>query len=229
MAACKKSWMSGLGRQMNNILSWQEIGYILAGSITSLKYMVCALCIGFILGLILALIKISQVKSLKWFADAYTSVFRGTPLLVQLSLVYFGVPQLFDYQISTFAAGVIAFSLNSAAYLSEVLRAGVVAVDVGQFEAAKSLHISYFCTMKDIILPQAFRHALPALANESIALLKETALISILGEEDLMRRSQLIAAEKYTYFTPLLVAAGAYYLMVLLLSYVFKSIEKRYA
>ncbi len=235
------------------IESYADAFYILRGSWVTLQYMVLSLLGGTVLGLVLALAKVSGKRSaqaqagsqtnahfgnpprkkirrwvwLRSLADAYTSIFRGTPLLLQLSIVYFGVPQILHFQISALCAGLIAFSLNSGAYLSEVIRAGVTSIDPGQFEAAKVLNISYFHTMKDIILPQALRNTLPSLANESITLLKETALISTLGEEDLMRRSQLVAAEKYTYFGPLLIAAGGYYAMVLILSFLFKSLERR--
>lgn len=201
--------------------------YILEGSWITLKYMLFSLLCGAFLGLFLALLKMSSHKTLRSFAHIYTSVFRGTPLLVQLSLVYFGVPQFIHCQISAFLAGVLAFSLNSGAYLSETILGGIRSIDPGQFEAARVLNIPYFYTMKDIILPQVIRNTLPSLGNEAIALLKETALISTLGEDDLMRRSQLVSAEQYTYFMPLLIAAGGYYGMVVCLSFMFKQIQKR--
>ncbi|MBI2811911.1 MAG: amino acid ABC transporter permease [Candidatus Melainabacteria bacterium] len=229
-------------------LGWESIFYILSGCWVNLGYMILSLLGGAGLGLVLALCKINSKispqagfqnessfisvllrRGLYRFAVIYTSLFRGTPLLLQLSLVYFGLPNLFQIQISAFVAGVIAFSLNSAAYLSETLRAGVESLDRGQLDAARVLQIPYWATVKDILLPQALRNILPALANESISLLKETALISTLGQEDLMRRSQLVSAEKYTYFGPLLVAAAGYYFLVLILSLIFKQIEKKFS
>jgi len=124
---------------------------------------------------------------------------------------------------------VIAFSLNSGAYVSEVLRAGVSAVDKGQVEAAKALGITPILRMKDIILPQAFRNILPALVNELINLVKESALISIIGGMDLMRRAQVVSTETYTYFTPMLIAAAAYYVLVLIISSFAMVLEKRLA
>ena len=211
-----------------------EIQFILSGVWTTLEYAVISFIFGLVLGLILALIKISGQKSKQWkplayLADAYTSVFRGTPVLVQLSVVYFGIPHLFDYQISPLLAGIITFSLNSGAYISEIIRAGIRAIDAGQFEAAKTLQIPYFYTMKDIILPQAFRNVLPSLGNEATTLIKETALISTLGESDLMRRAQLIAAEKYTYFFPLFTAAVCYFGLVLIFNLIFKKLEKKFS
>lgn len=211
-----------------------EIQFILSGVWTTLEYAVVSFIFGLILGLILALIKISGQKSSRWkplayLADAYTSVFRGTPVLVQLSVVYFGIPHLFDYQISPLLAGIITFSLNSGAYISEIIRAGIRAIDAGQFEAAQTLQIPYFYTMRDIILPQAFRNVLPSLGNEATTLIKETALISTLGESDLMRRAQLVAAEKYTYFLPLFTAAVCYFGLVLIFNFIFKKLEKKFS
>jgi polar amino acid transport system permease protein len=213
---------------MNATADLKNILYILSGCFVTLEYMLLSLIGGTILGLCLALCKIGKNRFLYQFAQGYTSIFRGTPLLVQLSIVYFGVPQVFHCKLSALGAGVLAFSLNSGAYLSEVIRAGVASIDRGQFEAARVLQIPYFYTMRDIIFPQALKNTLPSLANEAIDLLKETALISTLGEEDLMRRSQLVAAEQYTYFAPLLVAAAGYYCMILMLSFLFKKIESKF-
>jgi His/Glu/Gln/Arg/opine family amino acid ABC transporter permease subunit len=193
----------------------------------TLKFTLFSSIGGLFLGLFLALLKLSRCKSAQAGAVFYTSVFRGTPLLLQLSIIYFGTPGLLDYKISPMVAGVIAFSLNSAAYVSEIIRSGIQAIDRGQFEAAKALGVPSYLMMKDIILPQAVRNTLPSLVNETISLLKETALISTLGEEDIMRRAQLIAAETYTYFGPLMMAAVCYYVLVLILSALAKMLEKK--
>jgi His/Glu/Gln/Arg/opine family amino acid ABC transporter permease subunit len=200
---------------------------VLRGVPITLEYTLLSSAGGMILGLALALMKLSHWKVAQLFARFYTSVFRGTPMLVQLSIIYFGAPSLISYKISPLMAGVIAFSLNSGAYVSEIVRAGIQGLDRGQFEAARALGIPYFLMMKDIILPQAIRNILPALVNEVINLLKETALISTLGEEDIMRRAQLIAAETYTYFEPLMMAAVCYYLLVMILSSLVKVLERR--
>jgi polar amino acid transport system permease protein len=201
--------------------------YVSGGVVVTLEYTLCAAVGGFVLGLCLALLKLSHWTPGKMGAIFYTSVFRGTPMLVQLSIIYFGTPSVISYKISPLMAGVIAFSLNSGAYVSEIIRAGIQAIDPGQFEAAKALNLPYFLTMKDIILPQALRNVLPALVNEVINLLKETALISTLGVEDIMRRAQLVAAETYSYFEPLMMAAVCYYILVLVLSSWVKVLEKR--
>lgn len=209
----------------NHLIS--TLHYVSGGILVTLQYTLISALGGMILGLGLALLKSGSWGLGKKAAQFYTSVFRGTPMLVQLSIIYFGTPSFTAYKITPIVAGVIAFSLNSGAYVSEIIRAGIQAIDRGQMEAAKSLSIPYSLAMRDIILPQAIRNVLPALVNEIINLLKETALISTLGEEDIMRRAQLVAAETYSYFEPLLVAAVCYYLLVMLLTALAKTLEKR--
>lgn len=204
-----------------------SIPFILAGVGVTLKFTILSLLCGLPLGVGLALCKISSFWVLKKIADTYTSIFRGTPLLVQLSLIFFATPQLTGYPISAFEAGVIAFSLNSAAYSSEIIRAGIQAIDKGQWDAAKVLGISYKRTLWKIILPQALRNILPALVNEMVNLLKESALVSIIGETDLLRRAQVVASEKFLYFEPLLIAAFLYFLMVVVISFFAKKLEKK--
>jgi len=203
--------------------------FILKGVTVTLKYSVISVFLGLIIGTILACLKVIDVKILRFVAHAYTSIFRGTPLLIQLTIIYFGFPGLIGLKLSVFAAGVIAFSLNSGAYVSEIIRAGIESVDKGQIEAAKALGVSPILRMKDIILPQAFRSILPALVNELINLVKESCLISVIGEMDLMRRAQVVSAETYTFFTPMLTAAAAYYMMVLIISSFALLLEKRLA
>ncbi len=204
-----------------------SVPFILEGVLVTLQYTFLSLFLGFLWGGALGLMKVSHCRFLDIFARIYTSIFRGTPLLVQLILTYYAIPQLTGYQITAFEAGVLAFSLNSGAYVSEHIRTGILSVDRGQFEAAASLGISYFSTMKDIILPQAIKNILPSLVNESIDLLKESTLVSTIGEMDLLRRANVVAAEKYIYFEPLLMVAVVYYVMVMGLSHFAKILEIR--
>lgn len=206
-----------------------QIYFILQGIFITLKYSVTAVCFGLVIGTLLAICKIIDIKILRIFAHSYTSVFRGTPLLIQLTIIYFGLPGLLGIKLSIFSAGILAFSFNSGAYVSEIIRAGIAAVDQGQIEAAKALGIPPILRMKDIVLPQAFRKILPALVNELINLIKESALISIIGEMDLMRRAQIVSAETFTFFTPMLTAAAAYYILVLIISSFAMALEKRLA
>ncbi|HHP7244600.1 MAG TPA: amino acid ABC transporter permease [Elainellaceae cyanobacterium] len=204
-----------------------SIPFILGGILVTLKFTALSAVFGFIWGTILSLFKISSIKPLYWFGMVYTSIFRGTPLLVTLSLIYFATPQLTGYDISGFQAGVITFTLNSGAYISEVIRAGILAIDRGQTEAAMSLGVRYQPMMLDIILPQAVKNILPALVNETIALLKDSALVSTIGAQDLLRRAQIVGAEKYVYFEPLLIVAVIYYLMVMALTIAATLMERR--
>ncbi len=206
---------------------WPSLPFILAGVGVTIKFTLVSLACGLPLGILLALCKISPQTLLRWIAEAYTSVFRGTPLLVQLFIFYFATPQLTGYAISTFEAGVLTFSLNSAAYSSEIIRAGIQGIDRGQWDAAYVLGLPYSQTLRTIILPQAIRNILPALVNEIVDLLKESALISTLGEADLLRRSQIVASEKYLFFEPLLIAAVGYYMMVMVISLLAKILERK--
>lgn len=203
------------------------IPFMLEGIWVTLQLVIVALIFGFILGTLLALVKIMNNRVLRFLADAYTSIFRGTPLILQLMIIYFAVPQLTGYDIPTFLAGVLAFGLNSAAYISEIIRAGIQAVDKGQMEAAMALGIPYKPAMKDLILPQAMKNILPALMNEFITLTKESALVSTISYMDLMRRAQVVGSDIYRNFEPLLFVGLIYYLLVMGLTLIGGKIEKR--
>lgn len=204
-----------------------NIPFILGGIGTTLAFTLVSALFGFSLGTILSIFKISNFKPLKWLADFYTSIFRGTPLILQLALIYFSTPQLTGYAIPPFQAGVITFALNSAAYSSETIRGGIMSVDRGQREAAMTLGVKYPVMMWDIILPQAFKNILPALVNESIALLKDSSLVSTVGALDLMRRGQIVAAEKFIYFEPLIIVGITYYVMVMGFTLLAQRLERR--
>lgn len=210
---------------------WQQIAssipYILGGLPVTLSFTVVSAIGGFLWAIVLVLAKISKLAPLRWLATAYTSVFRGTPLILQIALVYFATPQLTGYNIPAFQAGVIAFTLNSGAYVSETLRGGILAVDRGQWEAAQSLGVSYWLMMQDIIMPQAIKNILPALANEVINLLKDSALVSTIGAADLLRRANVVGAETYLYFEPLIFVGALYYGMVMLLTFATSRLEQR--
>ncbi|ASX28139.1 glutamine ABC transporter permease [Rickettsia sp. MEAM1 (Bemisia tabaci)] len=204
-----------------------KILFIVEGTLVTLKYSVIAVIFGLVIGVLLALCKVNKNRALRLFADFYTSIFRGTPLLIQLSIIYFASPYLIGIKFTVFMAGAISFSLNSGAYVSEVIRAGINAVDKGQFDAAEALAIPQFLIMKDIILPQAIKNIFPSLTNELINLIKESAIISMFGEMDLMKRAQIVSLETYNYFFPMIVAACCYYILVLLISFIARIIEKK--
>lgn len=202
-------------------------GHIVAGIGVTLQYTFISVSLGLFLGTLLALCKVGNAALPRFLAKFYTSIFRGTPLLLQLAIIYFATPSVTGYTISIFEAGIVAFSLNSAAYVSETIRAGIRAIDKGQFEAAYALGVPYGLTMRHIILPQSLRNILPALLNEVINMLKESALISTIGGADIMYRAQRVAAQEYSYFGPLLVAGACYYLMILALTGIGSVIEKK--
>lgn len=204
-----------------------SIPYILSGIWVTLQFTSLATILGFLWGILLALFKISGIRVLQGFGVVYTSIFRGTPLIVQIALIYFATPQVTGYAISALEAGVLTLTLNSGAYISETIRAGILAVDKGQREAALSLGVPYRRMMLDIIMPQALKNILPALVNESIALLKESALVSTIGAADLLRRALIVGAEKYIYFEPLIFVAAIYYVMVMLMTGAARLLERR--
>ncbi|MFB5282083.1 MULTISPECIES: amino acid ABC transporter permease [Peribacillus] len=204
-----------------------SIPYILEGIPTTLQVVSVAAVIGFILGIVLSILKISKIKPLNWFADFYTSIFRGTPLVLQLMLIYFGSPQILGIQIEAYEAAFLAFGLNSAAYISEIIRGGIQAVDKGQREAALALGVPESQMMLNIILPQAIKNILPALMNELISLTKESAVVTIIGLADIMRRAYIVGGETYKFFEPILVAGLVYYVMVMILTLLGKLLERR--
>ncbi|MCY8933577.1 arginine ABC transporter permease ArtQ [Bacillus atrophaeus] len=204
-----------------------QIPFILEGLGITLKIVVVSAVIGLILGIVLSLCKISTFRPLIWIADFYTSVFRGTPLVLQLMIVYFGLPQLLGFQIDQFWAAVVALSLNSAAYVSEIIRAGINAIDKGQKEAAVALGVPYSKMMKDLLLPQAFKNISPAIVNELITLTKESAIVTVIGLGDIMRRAYQAGAATYNYLEPLIIAGLIYYVLVLILTFVGKAIERK--
>lgn len=204
-----------------------SIPYILKGIGVTIQIVLFATIIGLVLGILLALCKIGKIAVLRWFAAFYTSIFRGTPLILQLMIIYFAIPQLFDIQIDAMPAAIIAFGLNSAAYISEIIRAGINAVDKGQMEASVALGIPYSKMMKDIIIPQAMKNILPSLMNEFITLNKESAIVTSIGAADIMRRATIVGADTYRYLEALLFAGLIYYLMTIVFSFLGKKLEKR--
>ncbi|MEW8969209.1 amino acid ABC transporter permease [Mesobacillus jeotgali] len=204
-----------------------SLPYILKGIGVTLKIVIVAGLLGFAFGIVLAIFKISKAKLLNWFADAYTSIFRGTPLILQLMIIYYGAPQIIGFEISSYTAAVASFSLNSAAYISEIIRAGILAVDKGQKEAAMALGVPGNRMMRDIILPQALKNILPALMNEFITLTKESAIVTVIAVNDIMRRAYVVGGEQYRFFEPMIFAGLIYYLMVISLTFIGKLVERR--
>ncbi len=201
-----------------------------SGFITTLQFTGLSLIVGFVVGFILSLIKVSKSKAMapfRAFANFYTSVFRGTPQLVQLFLVYYATPQLFDYKIPPLQAAVLCFGLNSAAYISETLKGGILGIDKGQIEASNALGITYVRTMVFIIFPQVLKITLPSLVNEVITLLKGSSLVSVIACMDLMRAATKTVAATFHSFEPYIFVAAIYYVIVLILSWISRYLERR--
>lgn len=191
------------------------------------EFTILSTILGFLLGIVLSLVKISKVGFLRKFADIYTSIFRGTPLLVQLMLIYYATPQLCNYQITALQAGVLTFGLNSAAYISESIRGGILSVDKGQWEAAMALGIPKTRLLLNIVFPQAFKYTLPSLINESIALLKDSSMVSVIGVADTMRWASLVQAKTFRAFEAYIIAAAIYYVLVVALTTFGKYLERK--
>lgn len=202
----------------------QNILLIGNGIVLTLKLLVGGLLMGLLLGATLAIVRHQGMA--QGIINRFISIMRGTPVILQLSFIYFSLPGLTGVRPDILLAGVLTFGLNSSAYIAEIIRAGIEQLPKGQFEAASTLQIPGFYLWKDIILPQVIKNILPALVNETIALAKETALISTIGGMDLMRKAQSIAAEQFTYFLPLCIAGGYYYALVLLIEHLGKRIAK---
>lgn len=202
-------------------------GFILKGSLISLELFLIVAVFSIPLGILVAVGKISSVKPLRVVLSLYTWAFRGTPLLLQLFFTYFGLPVM-GIRLEPLTAASIAFTTNYAAYLAEIFRAGIESIDKGQFEAAKALGMSYGQTMIKIIIPQAVRNVIPAVCNESINLIKDTALVAAIGIGDLLRAAKEIVTRDFT-ITPFMIAAVIYLFITSILVAVFRNIEKKYS
>jgi len=202
--------------------------YLFKATITTIQVTIISLLIGAVISVPISLIKLSKYKVLQALGSFYTSIFRGIPLLVQVFMVYFGLPQIFPAlkALNSFQLGCLTFAFNSSAYISESLRGGIQAVDHGQMEAALSLGIPYGKTIKDIIFPQAIKSVLPSLINEFIGLLKSTTLISTIGVVELLRSGQMIVSDTYRAFEPYAVISLYFYVLVMTLSMAGKRLER---
>lgn len=182
--------------------------------------------LGTVLGLFLSLMKLSKNKILKALASTYIEFVRGTPILVQLYIVYYGMPAM-GIDLPDMLAGVVTLSINSGAYVAEIIRAGINAVDKGQMEAGRSLGMTSAMTMRLIIIPQAFKNILPALGNEFITIIKESSIVSVIGIGELMYKADTVRGNTALPFEPLIVAAVIYFLLTFSLSKLLGTLERR--
>lgn len=200
---------------------------LLMGAGVTIEITAFSVAIGFFIGLFVGIARISQFKILRIMAAVYADCIRGTPLLVQIFLIYFALPMAIGQRVEPFIAAVAACGINSGAYVSEIFRAGIQAIDVGQMEAGRSLGLTWWQTMRFIILPQAFKNILPPLGNEFIAMLKDSSLVSVIGFEELTRRGQLIIAQTYGSFEIWMTVAVLYLIMTMAISRIVAFLEKR--
>ncbi|MGN0286933.1 MAG: amino acid ABC transporter permease [Atopobiaceae bacterium] len=198
-----------------------------SGLVTTLEVTGAALVLAFVVGAIVALLKVLPCKPLRAVLDFYTSIFRGIPLIVLLFMVYFATPQLTGYKITMFAASVLTLGLNGSATVSETLRGGIEGVNRGQYDAARALGLPYVPMMVYVILPQALRSVAPALVNEVITVLKSSSLVATIGLMDMMRAAESVQALTYRAFEPFLVVAVVYYVIVMALVHVSKRLERK--
>ena len=166
------------------------------------------------------------MKIISIICDLYVTVIRGTPVLLQLMIIYYVIFRSVR-DINLILVASLAFGINSGAYVSEIIRAGIESIDKGQLEAGRSLGLSYFQTLKLIILPQAIKNILPTIGNEFITLIKETSVAGYIGVRDLTKASDIIASRTYNYFFPLIIAAIIYLIIILVLSKILNIFERR--
>ncbi len=208
---------------------WQ---YLTNGLFNTLLITFLSVIIGIILGFLVAIVrstydKTGKMKILNFLCKVYLTVIRGTPVVVQLLIIYFVIFASVD--IDKILVAVLAFGLNSGAYVAEIVRSGIMSIDNGQFEAGSSLGLSYTQTMVNIILPQAFKNVLPALANEFIVLLKETSVSGYIAIADLTKGGDTIRSQTYEPFLPLIAVALIYLVMVMFLTHLVSKLERRLA
>lgn len=199
---------------------------LLKGSVMTVELTIITIILGSILGILLALLRLSNNKVLKYISSFYAWIFRGTPLLLQLFFFYYGLPFI-GIELTPFTAAVIGLALNCGAYMSEIIRGGIQSIDQGQFEAAKALGFSYTQTMKRIILPQTFKVIIPPVGNEFISILKDTSLVSTIAMVELMRSAQQIYATSFDPISVFLTAAVFYLIMTTVFTTVFGIIERK--
>ena len=212
-----------------NLVEKDRYMYIVRGLGVTMEITLMAIAIGVVIGFVVAIIrsthdKTGKMKFLNVICQIYLTVIRGTPVMVQLLIMYYII--LTSVRSKIVVAG-LAFGINSGAYVAEIVRGGIQSIDNGQFEAGRSLGFNYIQTMWYIILPQVFKSVLPALANEAIALLKETSICGYIALQDLTKGGDIIRSQTYNAYIPLLSVAAVYLIIVMLFSYLVKLLERR--
>ena len=213
-----------------NLIEGDRYMYIVKGLGITLEITVFAALIGLVIGVLLALIKVTapdskKMKPLDWFASLYLTVIRGTPMVVQLFIMYYIV--ITAPQVSKITVAIVAFGINSGAYVAEIVRGGLMSVDGGQMEAGRSLGLGYLDTMRLIVIPQAFKNILPALGNEFITLFKDTSLVSAIGGAELIYYAKAVGSKTFDVMYPYLGIACMYLVVVMILTWLQGKLERR--
>jgi glutamine transport system permease protein len=199
------------------------------GTIMTLKITCISLILAFFIGLFMGIFRITNNIVLRAISAIYVDIIRGTPLLIQILFIYFGLPAVLHIKIDAFTAGVVAIAINAGAYLVEIFRAGIESIDPGQMEAGRSLGLTYGQTMRLIILPQAVRRMIPAFVNQFIISLKDTSLLSVIGIAELTMQGQSIYAVNFRAFEILSAVAVFYFILIYILTIASRWLERRLA
>lgn len=187
-----------------------------------------AIVLGFLIGLVVALLRLAPIKILNWIAKIFVDAIRGTPFIVQLFFIYFGLNSLGFFSLDNTTAGIVTVAINAGAYFSEIIRAGIQSIDKGQTEAARSLGLNSTQTMRHIILPQAFRRMLPTITNQAIISLKDTSLLSVIGVADLTQEGRIQASATFDAFNVYLILGIIYFVVIYLLSMLASFVERKF-
>ncbi len=226
----RTSWTDFSDSFYINFIKDDRWKYLSDGFLVTLEIAFFAVLLGILLGFTVAVIrsthdKTGKLRFLNLLCKIYLTVIRGTPVVVQLLIIYFVI--FGSVNVSKVLVAIVAFGVNSGAYVAEIIRSGIMSIDKGQFEAGRSLGLSYLQTMVYIILPQAFKNVLPALGNEFIVLLKETSVSGYIALQDLTKAGDIIRSQTYTAFMPLIAVAVIYLAVVMLFSFLLGKLERR--
>lgn len=207
--------------------AWEYRNYYVKGIGYTLLLSALGVLFGFIIGLFISLLRMTNIRIVKWLGTAYVEILRGTPMLVQLMIIHYGLALTLGINFSPLQSGIITLSINSSAYLAEIFRAGIQGVDRGQMEAARSLGMRRGTAMRHIILPQAFKAVLPAIGNEFITIIKESSIISVIGMVDIMYQAGVVKNITYQGLSPFIIAAAIYFVLTFTLSKILNRVERK--
>ncbi|GGA25253.1 amino acid ABC transporter permease [Paenibacillus physcomitrellae] len=206
---------------------WEYRDYFLKGLEFTLLLAAISVVGGFIVGILISLLRMSRWSILRFIGTAWVEILRGTPMIVQLFIVHYGLATTFNIKFTAFESGSITLILNSSAYLAEIFRAGIQGVDKGQTEAARSLGMTGGMTMRYIVLPQALKSVLPAIGNEFVTIIKESSIVYVIGMAEMMYQTNMIISMTYDAMTPYLVVAIMYFILTFTLSKILNMFERK--